>query len=114
VGTGNGFKTARGDASQADTPSRPPASSDSRSGKSKVIEFRGRVNGVPTDPIDPAPLTNPSRRPCQFVLDSHVDEILLLARRGRDYRNIARTFGVSALDIWKIVTDALQQSRRAA
>lgn len=96
------------------TARRLPGASETLSGRTNLIEFKRRVNGRPTDPIDPAPLPNPSGRPCQFVLDSHVDEILLLARRGRDYRNIARTFGVSALDIWRIVTDELAVRRRAA
>lgn len=112
------MRAARG----ADTSLRKPPATTSLasseeprvSGKSNLIEFRARVESAGPQGPDSAPHRNPSARPCQFVLDSHVDEILLLARRGRDYRNIARTFGVSALDIWRIVTDELSARRRAA
>ena len=52
-------------------------------------------------------------RPCTYVLDDYRDNILMAARQGRNYRNIARQYGVSALEIWRIVAGALPGKKAA-
>ena len=79
---------------------------------SNLIEFKPRIHS--DGPQDPEPLSHIGRsRPCTYVLDDHRDNILAAARRGRNYRHIAKQYGVSALEIWRIVTDALQVKRAA-
>jgi len=78
----------------------------------KIIEFRiPKRDGGPQRP-DPAPLSGCSR-PTMYVLDDYRDNILAAARRGRNYRSIAAQYGINALEVWKIVTDALQVKRAA-
>jgi hypothetical protein len=107
--TAGGFPTS----DQKPAPRRKPVSSDSGACKGRILQFRDPRNDTDPQGPDPTPHRSPSVRPCQFILDDYRDNVLMAVRQGRDYRNIARQYGVSALDIWRIVTDALQ-TRRAA
>lgn len=92
---------------------RQPNASETSSGKGRILLFKARANSGPVDPNDPEPLPGCSR-PCTYILDEHRDNILAAARRGQHYRSIAAQYGVSALDIWRIVAGELQARRIAA
>jgi len=93
------------------TPSRPPASSDSRSGKGRILLFKPRVNG--TDPQPPRNTPDGSCSPVRYRLEDFRSNIVAAARSGRHYRSIAAQYGLNALEVWEIVTNELQ-TRRAA
>ncbi len=72
-----------------------------------------RVDSTDPQPPDPGPNAS-CGRPCTFILDTHRENIIAAARNGRHYRSIAAQYGVSALDIWRVVSEELHARRRAA
>lgn len=77
-----------------------------------VLVIPGPSNRPGPQGPDNAP-HNGCASPRLYRIEDYRANIVAAARRGRHYRSIAAQYGINALEVWRIVTDELQ-NRRAA
>jgi len=90
---------------QEPAPRRTPASSDTRGGKGRILRFPKQCNGSGPQGPEPSPFIGCS--PVRYRIEDFRANIVAAARQGRHYRSIAAQYGLNALEVWQIVTDAL-------